>query len=96
MALTMYYTPSKPLYNLSFRTSALCCPSGDMTQFKCEILEGNLPSRNPGYAHEMRSTYDKMTYAHCTYLIGKNNLGRMVAPCLYRRGRLCKRWVCAL
>ena len=29
-------------------------------------------SRNPeGYADEMRSTYDKMTYAHCTYVTEK-------------------------
>jgi len=25
---------------LSFRTSALCCPTGDMTQFKCEMYKG--------------------------------------------------------
>jgi len=43
------YTLSQPLDNLSFRTSALCCPTaeihachkyaqfGDMIQFKCEI-----------------------------------------------------------
>jgi len=28
--------------------------------------EARLPSRNPDYAHEMRSTYNKMTYAYCT------------------------------
>jgi len=43
------YTLSQPLDNLSFRTSALCCPTAefhachkyaqfyDMTQFKCEM-----------------------------------------------------------
>ena len=28
-------------------------------------------SRNPGYAHEMRSRYGIMTYAYCTHVIGK-------------------------
>ena len=32
---------------------------------------GAPPSSNPGYAHHMRSTYGKMTYAYCTYVSGK-------------------------
>ena len=44
--------------------------------------EAHPPSRNPGYAYEMRSTYDKMTYAYTGYntLSGKNNV-RTAAPC---------------
>jgi len=34
----------------------------------------HLPSRNPGYAHEIRSMYGNMTYAYCTYIIRKNNV----------------------
>ena len=35
---------------------------------------GAPPSRNPGYAHDIRLTYGKMTYAHCMYVIGKKNV----------------------
>ena len=43
---------------------------------------GAPPSRNPGYANEMRPTYGKMTYTYCTCVIGKNNVRtvRTVAP----------------